>query len=287
MTSESKKTEWITEFFKTHPEIDPDYMIAGKTLFEILTMPNWKRQQQLYKKISLEEKEVIMRAMEVVRRAKISKNNAMKWPEHRARMTGPNNPMKQPEARAKISASKMDDKNPTKRPDVRTKLREAWTSERVAEQSAKQTERMKDPKNRTKISEAAIERWQCPKYRGKHTGENHPMWTGGVSSYCPAFNNRLKEHIRNLYNRNCTICGKSTLQNISKNGKRIGRLDIDHLDENKMQGCDDWRWRLTPLCHSCHSRMRKRKLPWHLLLQLLLINNKRHQTNFLFGDEKK
>lgn len=109
-------------------------------------------------------------------------------------------------------------------------------------------------------------------------------WNGFMSfePYCYRFNEPTKEHIRNLCNRTCTICGKSTLQNISKNRKWLGRLAVDHLDENKMQGCDDWEWRLTALCHSCHDRIHKQRFLCHLLLGLLLLNNKRHQTNFLF-----
>lgn len=117
------------------------------------------------------------------------------------------------------------------------------------------------------------------------TGEKHYNWQGGISfePYCPAFNDGLKEHIRNFCNRTCIICGKSTLQNVNGGGMWLGRLSVDHIDENKMQGCDNWEWRLTALCPSCHGKMQKQKVPRHLLLQLLLVNNKRQQTNILLG----
>lgn len=150
--------------------------------------------------------------------------------------------------------------NPMKRPEVRAKFRG-------------ENNPAKQPDVRAKISAA-------------NSGENNPSWKGGISflSYCPAFNDRVKEHIRNLCGRTCTVCGKSILQYFRMGSKKI-RLHIDHLDENKMQGCDDWEWRLTALCPSCHSKMQKQGIPQHLLLQLLLVNNKRHQTNFLFGSD--
>lgn len=118
-------------------------------------------------------------------------------------------------------------------------------------------------------------------------GENNPNFNDWSSfkPYCHAFNDRLKEHIRNLCNRTCTICRKSILQYHKRHWKRMFRLHIDHTDENKMQGCDSWEWRLTPLCPTCHGKMQKQKFSWHLLLQLLLLKNKKHQINFLFGDE--
>lgn len=141
--------------------------------------------------------------------------------------------------------------------------------------------------HKAKIGAASIERWKDPEFRDRMTGESNSSWKDGRSfePYCHAFNNGVRERIRNLCNRTCTICGRSTLQNISEKGYWLGRLAVDHLDENKMQGCDDWRWRLTALCPLCHLRMNKQDIPYHLLLQLLLLNNKRHQTNFLFSAE--
>ncbi len=69
------------------------------------------------------------------------------------------------------------------------------------------------------------------------------------------------------------ISGISVLQN----GRR---LDVDHTDGNKMQGCDDIEWRLVPLSQEIHKRMRK--LQNHLLLELLLYGNKNAEMNYSF-----
>ena len=236
---------------------DSESMIAGKTYSEILSMPRSTR-SDWYKKISKEEREEIMRSIEFGRRAKISAAyTSERRVEDSARMTG--NVLFE-ETKVRISTSLMGH---SVSEETRTKISASSIGKIISEES------------RIKQSTSRI---------GKYIGENHWNWQGGLSSepYCSAFNFRLKEHIRNLYGRVCTICGRTTLQNVNKNGKWTGRLAVDHLDENKMQGCDDWEWRLTALCTSCHGKMMKREIPYHLLLHLLLLNNKGHQTNFLF-----
>ena len=181
----------------------------------------------------------------------------------------------------------------------RLRMRAWWTPERKERMSVAATERWKDPDFRIKMvgknhsmygrtgEKHPMYGKSCPEHSERMMGENNPNFKNWSSKkpYCENWTEDVREYIRNLYNRICVVCGKSMLQNISKNGKWIGRLDVDHTDENKMQGCDNWKWRLTPLCHSCHGKMQKQKFPWHLLLHLLLINNKKHQINFLFGDE--
>lgn len=231
--------------------------IAGKTHSEIQSMNRYKR-YRWYKTISLKEKEEAMKTVEVARRSKISASAIERY--------------KDPKERTKLGALKTGDKNPAKRPEVRAKI------------SATVTELWKDPEYIHNLKEAMNRPDVKAKQRIDKMGEKNPNWKKGASfePYCRFFNEERKEHIRNLYSRTCTICDKSTLQNISKDGKWLGRLDVDHLDENKMQGCDDWEWRLTPLCKSCHSKMTNKEK--RILLQLLLLNNKRYQTNFLFGE---
>lgn len=73
-------------------------------------------------------------------------------------------------------------------------------------------------------------------------------WQGFVSfePYCPRFNLRLKEAIRNRDNRVCVKCGKSEILN----GER---LSVHHIDGEKMQGCNGVSWYLCSLCRSCNS----------------------------------
>jgi len=151
--------------------------------------------------------------------------------------------------------------------ETRAKQRAIWTLEK-----------------RSKKSESMVEHWKDPEYRNKLTGENHPNFKNWASRepYCYNWTEKVREYIRNLYSRTCIICGKSTFQNISKNRKWLGRLVIDHTDENKMQGCDDWEWRLAPLCQHCHGKMHNEQN--HLLLQLLLINNKSEQINLVMEE---
>ena len=93
---------------------------------------------------------------------------------------------------------------------------------------------------RQKLSEAL---------KGKYTGENSSQWQGGISfgRYCPRFDEKIREEIRDKYQHECFECGKSEKQNGRK-------LDVHHVDFNKEQGCNEHEWRLIPLCHSCHSK---------------------------------
>lgn len=111
----------------------------------------------------------------------------------------------------------------------------------------------------------------------KHNGENNPSFNNWASRepYCYIWNDVIRERIRNRYGRTCRVCGKSALQD-----KR--RLCVDHIDENKMQGCDDWEWRLAPLCSPCHSKMNNKTN--HLLFQLLTLKNQKQESNIMIFD---
>jgi hypothetical protein len=79
-----------------------------------------------------------------------------------------------------------------------------------------------------------------------HSGPNCPLYVHGKwkTPYCPKFNEKLKEEIRNSFGRRCFLCGAS------ENGKR---LSVHHVDFNKGQGCGQ-RWSLIPLCVPCHTK---------------------------------
>lgn len=98
------------------------------------------------------------------------------------------------------------------------------------------------------------------------SGELHPAWLGGLSygSYCHKFNHKLKEQIREKYDRRCFLCNKPE----KYNGNR--RLSIHHVDYNKNQGCNEHKWRLIPLCGSCHSKTNGKRKYWeNLILDVL------------------
>lgn len=85
--------------------------------------------------------------------------------------------------------------------------------------------------------------------KGKNVGEENGNWQGGASIgiYCPLFNDRFKEKIRNMFNRLCFLCGMNEEENTQK-------LSVHHVnqDKNCLCGppCD-----FVPLCRGCHSKM--------------------------------
>lgn len=94
-----------------------------------------------------------------------------------------------------------------------------------------------------------------------NSGENHPQWKGGISfePYCNKFNGKLKEEIREKYNRNCILCNKCECEN----GQR---LSIHHVDYNKSCGCDGLKCVLVPLCQSCHAKTNHNREYWENLI---------------------
>jgi hypothetical protein len=98
-----------------------------------------------------------------------------------------------------------------------------------------------------------------------HQGARHHNWRGGVSfgKYCPKFNRRLKEGVRDRFDRVCFICGAP------ENGSG---LDVHHVDYNKGQGCGA-EWNLIPLCKSCHSKTNWNRWYWFSLLSTYWAEN--------------
>jgi 5-methylcytosine-specific restriction endonuclease McrA len=94
---------------------------------------------------------------------------------------------------------------------------------------------------------------------------NH-NWRNGARQepYCFKFNFSLKESIRDEFDRKCVLCG-----GVSEGGRR---LDIHHIDYNKMQGCGHNRWNLVPLCNKCHGKMVNDRWYWFNLLHCYWAN---------------
>jgi len=92
--------------------------------------------------------------------------------------------------------------------------------------------------------------------KGKWSKEKNPGWRGGVwdQPYCERWTERLRETIRNEYNRKCYICGKDEKDNLTKTNK-VRKLSVHHIDMDKGQGCDGKKWKLVPLCMKCHSKL--------------------------------
>lgn len=98
-------------------------------------------------------------------------------------------------------------------------------------------------------------------------GKDNPNWQGGKSfePYCEKFDDKIKEKIRDEFNRKCFICDKSEIDNNK-------RLSIHHIDYNKKQGCDEVNWKLIPLCQSCHAKTNFDRDYWENLITQKLEN---------------
>lgn len=100
-----------------------------------------------------------------------------------------------------------------------------------------------------------------PLYGINRSKENNPNWRGGITNhpYCKKWTEKLREKIREEYNRKCYFCGKDEKDNIDKNSK-IRKLSVHHVDNDKEQGCNGKSWKLVPLCMHCHNSRKMRIL---------------------------
>lgn len=88
-----------------------------------------------------------------------------------------------------------------------------------------------------------------------HSGSGNPAWKGGKSfePYCPKFNDEFRNRVRAFFSYQCIECGSP------QNGVR---LDVHHVNFNKMSCCDDTIPLFVPLCKSCHARIKKSLEDW-------------------------
>ena len=131
------------------------------------------------------------------------------------------------------------------------------TPEARQKQSVAMKKHWDDPEAWQKHSVAQKKRWEDPEERKRLSAARQHVsiedWEGFAKEqkYCPKFNEELREKVREKYGRTCWLCGKTE----AENGRR---LSVHHIDMNKNQGCGDddddegIRWRLIPLCASCH-----------------------------------
>lgn len=87
--------------------------------------------------------------------------------------------------------------------------------------------------------------------------EKHPQWRGGISfePYCAKFDDDLKERVREFFGRKCFECNK-----IEKENNR--KLDIHHVNFDKMVCCNDIKPLFVPLCQSCHPKTNFNREYW-------------------------
>jgi hypothetical protein len=90
-------------------------------------------------------------------------------------------------------------------------------------------------------------------------------WKGGISfePYCPKFNNDLKKRIREFFNNQCLLCGKSK----EENGKN---LSCHHVEYNKLACCDGKPVQFAALCHSCHAKTNPNRERWESIFHSII-----------------
>ena len=111
---------------------------------------------------------------------------------------------------------------------------------------------------------------KCPddktreKMRKNHadvSGENNPMWKGGISfePYCEKFNDVFKEEVRERFERRCFVCNTTE----EESGKK---LCVHHVSYDKECMCNGVECEFVPLCDSCHSRTNGSRDLWERLI---------------------
>ena len=89
------------------------------------------------------------------------------------------------------------------------------------------------------------------------TGESAQNWQGGISwePYCEKFDEDLKERVRIFFGRCCYVCGIDE----SELGQK---LDVHHVNYDKMLCCNDVKPLFVPLCKKCHGKTHGNREYW-------------------------
>ena len=88
-------------------------------------------------------------------------------------------------------------------------------------------------------------------------GDTNPSWKGGVSfePYCIKFNNEFKERVRAFFGHECVECHKTQ--------DELGRkLDVHHVNYDKMMCCNDVKPLFVALCRGCNSKANYNRDYW-------------------------
>jgi hypothetical protein len=99
------------------------------------------------------------------------------------------------------------------------------------------------------------------------SGEKNTNWQGGISfkPYCPKFNEDLRKRVRDFFNNQCILCGKSK----DENGEN---LSVHHVEYNKNACCDGKLACFAALCHKCHTKTTKsyNRQSWENILHIII-----------------
>ena len=183
------------------------------------------------------------------------------------------------EIRRKISEAEMGAKNHNygkhRSEETRRKISERHKGKHLPEETRRKISEAEKGKKNHNYGKHFTEETR-KKLSETHKGEKCYNWQGGISyaPYCSKFNFSLKERIREKYGRECFLCGKTE----QENGKK---LDIHHVDNDKMQGCEGKRFLLVPLCRSCHMKIHQNKKLNRRLLGKLNADDHRLQPKHL------
>lgn len=92
-------------------------------------------------------------------------------------------------------------------------------------------------------------------YGKDRSGPLNPNWQGGIGSlpYAPEWNEKLREKIRNKFNRECQLCTKPEHKN------EWGKINVHHIDYDK-KNCKENN--LITLCVGCNLKVNYKREYW-------------------------
>lgn len=148
--------------------------------------------------------------------------------------------------------------------DARQKISKAQRGRIVSEETRKKISqknkgRTFSEEHRKKISEAHCGKRLVAEHKKKisdaNRGEKGNNWRGGISfePYCPKFNKEFKERVRAFFGYECVEC------HTPQNGRK---LDVHHINYNKMMCCNDVKPLFVALCRSHNSLANKNREYW-------------------------
>lgn len=102
--------------------------------------------------------------------------------------------------------------------------------------------------------------------RNKKTKDRNPMWNNGSSClpYCQRWTSDLRERVRIFFNYRCVNCGKTQEENGQK-------LNVHHVNYDKMVCCNDVKPLFVALCISCHMKSNYNREKWERIFTELIM----------------